>query len=187
MNRENIDKSIASSSKLQSLEYRVLDSLLSGYFMNGVRCCNSVSKRTFDGGIRETFMYRTIPLQPEEDMMLVYVHPSSVLSTLAAPHATLIYQDITTLSGKAFIKFGQRVDELHLARFMSAWKRPKHPLNLTSRTVEVSHALEVHESPVDLHLDEDKVLQVKAVFVPKVATEVGDARDRYLARKKQRK
>ena len=123
----------------KELEGRLVKSLLSGYYMSSARCCSIGTYRALSGTSQSNFMYRNMPLvkAEQEDVMMTYLHPSSVLTKFTIPHPYVIYQDLVTLNGKPYLKHVLAVPEKELLALQSRWKEPVDPLVLTGRTIAV--------------------------------------------------
>jgi ATP-dependent RNA helicase DHX8/PRP22 len=163
--------------------------LLHGYYMNAARCCSGTSNSiaAMKGG-SSAIMYRTLPLKRDEEVLMVYMHPSSALAFQNPPHY-LIYQELTTVAGKTYIRNCSKVNESTLVRYTSQWKEPSSSLILTGRKAplveesssDVTNVSDMHNNQVVLEKAAEESVQLKRKLDESV---VDEAKLRYLARKK---
>lgn len=177
----------------KDLEDRVTSSLLSGFYMNAVRCCSTTTFRSLNTkGGRETFMYRTLPLEAKEkdNIMMLYLHPSSVLSSFTSPHQFLMYQDLVMVSGKTYIRQLTSVNPIELNRYTSAWKEPSDLLMLTGRKSQVIEVIAEDVLPIckkESVIDGTVHGRSDISISTQKKSSVDDAKERYLSRKKFKK
>lgn len=178
-----------SSKAMDEMYARISLCLLHGFYMNAVRSCGATSNVL---GSQTASIYRTIPIKRDDEVALVHIHPSSVLSHMNMRYQYLIYQELSVIQGKTYINLASRVDEEELTQFIGTWNEPSHPLQLTGRKIDI---------PIAKHRPDDAVVlsdpvsaaagmeNSESMNTKRQLSEdsVDDARARYLARKKIKK
>lgn len=158
--------------KTHRCDENILEALVNGLYMNAARRASGNSNDSSQ-------IYRTLPMKPGDDVMLLFLSPTS----LARPIVSIVFNDLLASNGRLLARHICCVDEDLLTKITSRWRSSNtflrlSKINLTSESIVLDTTNEIIPSAVELELSLVSPIDEKTV---------DDARNRYLARKRIRK